>query len=302
VEDLEAAAKDALDRLQGLTARIDQAEERLVTTRQQVDRAGDQLEDDWQALTRQFDAFFQAVDSAQARLREDGEEARQALGAAELAVTGAAEATSSVEEERGGVEALGDQVESRGPAVSEKVEQARAAHQRLSQRAAATEQQLGQALSDARDFLQGEVLTDLQQMQQAVQQRRQALRGAVSECEGDLDTALDGWRHGLDELRVTVDRAFDDVGQQVERMVKEAVSEVAPVQRAALEELSAHAETLAQALSRLADVATQRSAEIGDGVGALEEEAATTAAALDTMQDRLAEVRELLARCSFVSF
>jgi hypothetical protein len=81
-----------------------------------------------------------------------------------------------------------------------------------------------------------------------------------------------------------------------------AIAEVAQAQESTLGELSAHAETLAQVLSRLAEAATQRTAEIGEGVGALEEEAATAAVALDTMQDRLAEVRELLARCSFVSF
>jgi chromosome segregation ATPase len=301
-EELERAAGEALARLTSLGTRVHDAEARLAATREQVERAGAQLEDDWQMLTRQFEAFLRAVDEAETGLGSDGGEAERALSAAAGAIAGAQETAPQVEAAAEEIGAWGGRVEARGLAAAERADDARRACERLTQRAAAVEQQLGEALGDARDFLHGEVLTDLERIEQQVRQRRTTLHAAVGECEGDLDTAFEGWRHGLGEVRVTVDRAFDDVARHALRTVKEALAGLAPAQQAALEDLSRRAEALAQALAQLADAATDRGVELGDGVGALEEEAGTAASALEVMQDRLSEVRELLSRFSFVSF
>ena len=68
MEDLERAVQKAVDELKELDGRLDQTEQRLAGLRQQVDQAGDRLDDDWQALAQQFDSFFQVVDAEKGRL------------------------------------------------------------------------------------------------------------------------------------------------------------------------------------------------------------------------------------------
>jgi chromosome segregation ATPase len=302
MEDLEQAAQKAVDELKELDARLDQTEQRLAGLRQQVDQAGDRLDDDWQALAQQFDSFFQVVEAEKARLLEEAEEARRAVGALEGTVEEAGPAAARViEEGRDGVGSFSDEIEASGPSLAQMVEETRTAYDGLSQRTAAVQQQLAQVLGEARDFLQGELLTGLQEMQTDVRQRSEEVRTAVTSCEGDLDAAFGEWKGGMDELRVTVDGAFEDVGQHVGLMVEEALSEVAQAQGDALEELSGYAETLAEILTRLGEAATQGGTDIAEGVGTLEQEAAETTTGLETMQARLSEVRELLARFTFVS-
>lgn len=302
MEDLEIAAKEVHDRMEDIFTGIDKAEERLGALRQEVGQAGDQLDGDWEALTQQFDSFFQAVEAEKARLENEGQEARQTLTALEGEVDGAEQsATEAIDGGRDGIQAFGAGVESVGPEVTQMAEEARTAYEGLTQRTAAVEQQLATVLGEARDFLQGEALSDLQQMQADVRQRGEEMRAAVGECEGELDTAYGEWNNGLVELRATVDSAFEEVGQHTGQMVEEALSEVAQAQGDALEELSGYAATLAEVLSRLGEAAGERGIEIGASVGATEQDAADTAGALETMQSRLTEVRELLARFTFVS-
>ena len=302
MQDLEAAAQKAVDELKELNGRLDQTEQRLAGLRQQVDQAGDRLEDDWQALAQQFDSFFQVVEAEKARLLEEGEEARQAVSALEGTVEEAGPAaTRVIEEGRDGIGAFSDEVEATGPTVAQMVEEARTAYEGLSQRTAAVEQQLTQVLGEARDFMQGELLTSLQEMQTDARERSEEVRTAVTSCESDLDAAYGEWTGGMDELRGTVDGAFEETGQHVGVMVEEALAEVAQGQADALDELSGYAETLADILTRLGEAATQGGTDIAEGVGALELEATDTTAGLETMQTRLSEVRELLARFTFVS-
>jgi uncharacterized phage infection (PIP) family protein YhgE len=84
-------------------------------------------------------------------------------------------------------------------------------------------------------------------------------------------------------------------------MVEEALSEVAQAQADALEELAGYADTLAEVLTRLGAAATEHGTHIAQGMGAIEQQAAETATGLETMDARLTEVRELLARLTFVS-
>jgi chromosome segregation ATPase len=302
VDDLDAAAGDVLRRVTALDAHVDEAGERLAAVRGQVEQAGRQLEDDWRSLAAQFDSFLEAVEVVEGGLQQGGEQARRALGAAEAAVSGAAPAAAAIDEAREAVAALGEAVQSRGSEVAGIVDEAGAACESLARRAGVLEQRLADAMGEARDVVHDEVLPELEPLPEALRERGEALARAAAECQGDLDGAAEAWRHGLDALRMAVSRAFDDLGGHAGRMVRDTFAELDQVQRAALDELMGHAESLARVLASLAEGANRRVEEIGEGMGALDEEAAATATALEAMQDRLDEVRELLARFSFVSF
>lgn len=302
MEALEIAAQQALDRVKGLTGKVDLARERLQGLRRQVEQAEGALDGDFQALSRQFESFLEVVETEKGRLDEEGALAFQAIGRLESAVEEAGPAASqAVQQETDGVESFGDEVEATGPEIAQRVEEARAAYEGLAQRTGALEQRLAQALGEARDFLQGEVVGGLQQMQEAVRERGAAVRAAVSACEADLEAASGKWSGGLGELRATLERAFAEVGQQAGSMVEKALSEVARAQADALEELAGQAGTLVEVLSRLGGAATGHGTRIAQAVASVEQQAGEAATGLETMDARLTEVRELLARLTFVS-
>src|SRR5262245_21304437 len=192
--DLEGAGEATLNRLKELVEQIEEAHQKFTSLSSNISDVASRVQDHWARLGEQVTSFLEAVGEQQGRLSTEVREAGQALSDLGGAVADAqGEAEGELAGERQGVAAFADQVTADEPTVISLSESVESAFHTLSQQAARVQGQLDETLESARDFLQDQVVGDLQAMQEAIRERGDAVAEALSECEETLRESYDDW-------------------------------------------------------------------------------------------------------------
>jgi uncharacterized phage infection (PIP) family protein YhgE len=303
VATLDDAAEALVVRLQGLDSEIENSEHQLQDCRSRIEAVSHEVEQEWTALGEAVASFLTRVHEQQDRL---GQETQQALHAAadtqQAAAATATEAQSEIAEARGQLDGLAHHAAGLQPIVESLASGAgEAPAHALAQRAAQIEQELTQALDDARDFLSNEVVHGLEQLAHDIRERCQAVRTTLAEqATHALQAAFDEWESKLGELEAYVKtkgflashdhaRAYVDyaaaecgllVGEQLDRlrpMIDGTGSQV--------QELASQVQTSSGLL------AADSGSELVKDVDAGRESAVSAVSALDSVRNSLASLR-----------
>ncbi|HET9317708.1 MAG TPA: hypothetical protein VFQ51_19095, partial [Vicinamibacteria bacterium] len=193
---LEEAAEDLVIKLRGLESEIAESDQKLETLRDRMEAAKRELEEDWTDLA-------QAVQSLLDKVREEGEqldrradETLQAVTDAHNAVgENATNAHGEIGQAAAELDALGQQAtaleQQVEPLVHDGIE---APAQALEARAKELEQELGQLVDEAKDFLIDEVVPAIAQLAEDVRQRCQELHRSLTEDYTEpLQQVFDEW-------------------------------------------------------------------------------------------------------------
>jgi uncharacterized phage infection (PIP) family protein YhgE len=302
--DLEAAADAALAKVKELSGHVDDAREACTGLREEAERLRGEMEADWEAFQQKARTLLDAVPEGRARIDEGAQEALRGLGELSGAVANAgAEGEGLERTEAAQVAALGDGVEGLRPQMASLIEHAETALESLTRQAAAAEEALEEAVSEARAFVEGEAREQLTAMQDSIGAAAAEIgRALAEESTASLDEACSTWEQKLGELEGFVEKAFADTGQHVEDVVTYSLKECAKAHAEALDRLvEALDATLAPAMEALEAAVEQSASEVQGAESGLEIDFDETGRELEAALAALQRVKEVLASYSFVS-
>jgi hypothetical protein len=205
-----------------------------------------------------------------------------------------------VEGAKSEVEALGQDAAARKAQAAELLEGVRTALTSLSEKAGAVEEGLGQRIEEARDLMQDEIVTDLRDLQQAVQQSAQTLQAEMEDMVQEVEEDFGVWSEHLDEVREAVVKSFEQAGPYLAEAVSEAVDTLVTTQAEVLTQVGDATEALQDRLRDLGDAVTQAAGRLDERLQAKHGALGLTETALEQAIAKLQGVREVLASYSFV--
>jgi len=299
--DLEGAAGDTLDKLKELVAHIDRAHQKFGDLREKVDELASTVQRDWIGLQEQVGEFLQAVGEQQGRLSTEVQEAAQATAGLEQAAAQASgEAENRLDAGETQVDAFAEQVTATEPAIGSLAESVEASFKALTDQAASVREQMEKAFGDARDFLQDEVVEGLQELQEDLRERGDAMEEALGECADALRESYQDWNAGLTEVEATVEKAFADAAEHLDKNVDLAFDECLERHLKEVQEFKTEVDALEAAVQELAEAAEACGEVSEEAVGTHEQQMQSTEESLEAVQGKLAEIKTLLASYTFV--
>jgi hypothetical protein len=303
VADLDTAAADLVVQLQGLEAQITRAQHELAELEEQLSTVASHVDADWASLEERVQALLAKVHEEKGKVDEEGQAAVQSLTeVSTTAHTAQGEAHPAMQQASSDVSGFSDHVASIEPQVESMVETVSSAAHALAERAQAAETNLEEALTEAREFLQDQVLSDLHHMQEEIKERSEHLRSVITEEETRLDQAYADWTEKLTEVEGLVEQAFADAHDHARDVVNYSVEECSHGEQGEAERLATLLSTLEGLLEHLHSEAEECTTDIGEeGKNALDQGLSTTKAEITSALAALARVKELLAKFSFVS-
>jgi len=207
VATLDDAAEALVVKLRGLDSEIEESEHQLQDCRTRIDTSSHEVDQEWTVLGEAVSAFMAKLHEEQDRLGQETQQALHATADAQQAVSSTAgETHSEIAQARGQLDGLAHHATALQPNLESLASEAgEAPAHALSQRAAQIEQELTQALEEARDFLGNTVAHGLEQLAHDVRERCQAVRTALAEeAAHQLQAAFDQWEAKVGELETYV--------------------------------------------------------------------------------------------------
>jgi hypothetical protein len=302
VADLEAAADVALVKIKDLSAHVDKAEAAFTAVEERLDDVRTQFATDWAALDEKTRVLLELARAQAAGIAEEGEEARQGLtGLEESLARAASEWDDAIERSGSETSTFTAHVSEKEPVISQARHETEAASRSLAERAAAIEAQLQQAVTEARDLLEGDVAGELKEMRDAVRQRASALGSVLAgECGAILDEAFASWEQQVAQVEEVIDQEFASARQHAADVVEFALKECRQGHEDAWAEIGVLVASLDALLQGLGEAVRARTGEVGERWRASEQALADAAAAVECMRSALTQELEMLARYEFV--
>lgn len=301
---LEEAAQELVDKLEQLDGECTAAQEAIAAHLEDLSQLDGNVARDWDELTAAVTAFLQAAQEQAGLLAEDGNEAGNELGALRGEVEAAQE---QAEAELGGsrdqINALGEHLRALEPAIETLVASGgEAPFGAVRDLAMDVRQQLEQALTEARDFLQ-EVAADLGTVAQGVEERSEALRAHVAEeCSAQLQAGFDAWQSHVDELEELVRAKLEELPENAREVVEYAMTECVAGHEEELDQVVGMMPTVEQAIAELRATIEETTTDIGEeALGALDDRMNNLSQSLARTTQALDNVRETLASYTFVT-
>ena len=298
---LEDAAEELVVRLRGLDSEIEESEGKLEDLRDQVDKAAEEVEQEWSQLREAVSSLLEMAREQGEQLGEQARETGQALVDARSAVgEEGAESRQELGEGRAHLDALGQHAAGLEPGVESLATEAGEAPARsLAERARELEQELNRLMEEARTFLQDEVAgaaTEIaDEIRQICQTLHQSLAEAITEAFQD---AYQQWESAVDELesyvitqgydashdhaRAVVEYAVEECDQACNRRIDE-VREIVGVMLGQLKELAAEVEHSAER------VVEKTGAALLEELNGTHKSATAAVAALDRVKQELTQ-------------
>jgi DNA repair exonuclease SbcCD ATPase subunit len=300
--DFDVAADTALMKIGEFSGHVEKAQAAFAAFEEQLDRLRAQVDADWAALGEAVSSYLEKAGAQGTRLGQEHQEAEAALGELRQAVDSAqAEGQTELSGAKAHVAALGEQVEGTRPQVDTLAEQAEGAARGLAERASAIQDALDEALSQAREFLEVQVVGQFKEMSEEIERRAEALQTALAdECETALEQAQEDLESKLDEVDQLADGAFGDARRHVEEVLDFSISESVKSHEQVLGELAGLAGELETAVEALSQATAQRKSEVEQGQGSREDARTDTDGRLNEMIGALNGVKDLLASFTFV--
>jgi chromosome segregation ATPase len=302
VADLDAAAADLVVQLKDLDSQIQHAQHQLAELDHRLADTAGHLDTEWAGLEERFGSVLAKVHHEKEALGEQGQAAAHALGELASGLHDArADQDAAMQQASHGLGALAEHVASVEPQVQSLLESVTAAAHQLHERAQAAEAALEQALGQARDLLQEELVNELQHLRQEIHDRGLSLRGHIFDEQTRLDEAFADWGQRMDELEAVLEQAFADAHTHAEQVVTFSLGECDHARQDTGEQLSQMLTTLEGVLHALQQEAEECTTDVGEegrhaleqGLDAIHGEAASAVSALR-------RVKEVLTKYSFV--
>lgn len=301
--DLEAAADAALAKVKELEGEIAEAEEAISALKEEMARLGQRTGEDAAAVDAKARALLDRLHQVTERLGQDGQEAASALSELEAAAESARpECEQAIGEGRAQVAAFGEQLEAARPQAEAMVQQGQAALDALEQYAAQIGESVQQALADAREFVEGQVVTGLQAMKDDVEREAEdAARSIGEDLPSSISESYDHWAAKVGELQSFIEEFFGDAQQQVDEGVSRCLEECTRAQMEALEAVVEHVNgSLVPGVEQLQSTVRQEAGVMDSSCSALEAALDKTGGALQSAIAALEGVKENLASYTFV--
>ena len=301
---LEDATTQLHGRLKGLDSEIEESRHAMEELRGRVEDAMGEVEREWDQLAEAAASFLDAIGREQEQLVADVQELlRAAAGAGNAVREDGQEAQSELAGARATLDAHARRAAEIEPAVEAlAVDEAEAPSQSFVQRARQAEQELDDALSEARDFLRDDVAKAMEQMAATARDRGHELRAWMAETAGAaLQSAFDGWEAGMAALeRYVAQEGFLVSHPHARAVVEWSMHEcrgALDAQVASLGALVAEAgvplEELSGELERVSEELAGIGLEMAGELGGAGQDLSAAQAALDA-------VRGVLSRYTFV--
>lgn len=301
--DLDSAADAALARLKEMAGHIEEAQEACASLREEVERAGQALDDDWEALEEKARALMERVPAESERVSQAAQAASAGLGEVAGVVEAAGtEAEQGLEAARATLAAEGESVEGLRPQLAAMLEQAQSALAALQEQAEQASTSVEEAVADAREFLESEVPGHLGELQEQVRSRGEEVRQTLAdECAASLDEAFASWQSAIEAVEAKVEQAFADARQHAEDVVTYSLKECRQAHEEELDEIVQLLDaTLGPALEKLEGAIEQRGGEVDQSHSTLETQLEETGRGLESAIAALQRVKALLASYTFV--
>jgi ElaB/YqjD/DUF883 family membrane-anchored ribosome-binding protein len=305
VATLEDAAEELVIKLRGLESEIAESDQKLETLRERMEAARRDLEEDWTDLTEAVQSLLDKAREEGEQLDRQGDETLQAVTDAHNAVgENATNAHDEIGEAAAELDALGQQATAHEQAIEPLVQDGiEAPAQALEDRAKELEQELGQLVDEAKEFLVDEVVPALEQLADDVRERCQELHRSLTEDHPEsLQQVFDEWSGRVDQAESYVrEQAYDASHQHALDVVAYAMGECETVSRQRLQELTQVVGLLEGQLQQFATAMGQAGKELTDQSGTrLLRELEEAKEAADRAVRGLDHVRQELAARSFM--
>ena len=301
---LEDAAQDLVDTLDALDEECQAAQKAFADHQEDLSELDGQIASDWNALTEEVTAFLEGVAEQAGLLAQDGNEAANELGAlrgeTEAAQAGAeAEIAGSRDE----LAALAEHLRSLEPSIDAIVASgAEAPFTALRELADDVREQLEQAITEAREFLE-EVAREVEATAQAVEERSEELRAHIAEeCTATLQTAYDTWEGHVEELETLVKDKFEELPENAREVVEYAMTECVRHHGEEFDQVLGLVPDIERTIEELKDTIDETATDLGEeGFGALDRGLGGLGESLTRTTEALDRVKALLASYTFVS-
>jgi hypothetical protein len=305
VATLEDAAEELVSKLKELDHEVEEGAQAISSLGGKLDTATGKIEEEWKALGERVTAFLEKVNEQAERVNTDVNESGQALAELQNGIgSDRSEAGAAVEGARGEVSGLEEHVRAQqAPLEAMIAEQVEAPLEQLAGQAEKVKDSLEQVLSDAREFLENEVVGALTDMGDQIREKVDEVReGPIQECADALEGAYEKWQTALAHMEETVvERSYAAAPDHAQEVIDYALGECKKAYEEGLDDLTGVAEVVEGALdelqqeaSRRADALRQEGQEaLSSGHGELTQALTEAAGALDA-------VKQLLASFTFV--
>jgi len=304
VATLESAAEGLVEKLKSFDQEVEEAGQSFSSLEEQVRQALAQFGEDWSALIDDVQDYLERVQETRSKLAEAGQEATDAVAETQESVAESqGEASTEIADTRSQVSGFAEQVKALRPETDELLAQGlEAAAKSLAEQAQEVESDLEKALAETTDFLENDVISGLQETEEAVRERAQSAKEALEERAQDLQDAYDEWERRLVELEDLVgEQGFKAAQDHVQEVVEYAFQECAEGHQAEIADLAEVVDLLEGTLGELVSEVEARAERIDDdGREPIEDRTGDTLDVLSTARETLDKVRDLLASFTFV--
>ncbi len=299
---LQNAAVKALDETNALLTAIQAAERDLLAAKSTVDGQRQGFDASWQPL---LEAAYDLLEKSRRLHGQMVDESRQRLS--ELAELRSRADAAHVEMERGiartqgGLERFTARAWDLEPELRAAVERASEKGESLRLRAAKLQRRLRDATREAAGCLNGEVATDIEQLQKDVERRVQLFEEYVAEeCVPKLRDRAVALQSRLGALPGSLQGRLGDLGDKVQGRARETAAECLERNRKVLDRIARLGESAASSMERLGRAAAGGTTGIGESRNAVESGIEGTRAGLQKAIRSLDGVLKLLRTYTFI--
>jgi chromosome segregation ATPase len=304
VATFETAAEDLAKKIATLEDILERSDTRFEELRKELSTLGEGVEQDYEALIQQAQAFFAKLQEEREALAREVGEAGQKVSEAETQVgQSRGEAESALAGAKGSLEALTANLGALSPQVETLVAQgAETPSQGLGQMAGQVETTMQQALDGAKEHLQSEVTDELEQMRKDLDQAVEDLQTAATEAGAQVDRAYaDFASHLVEATELVGEQCFEAAGKHVKEVVQYAVEECGKLHEEEIRLVGDMANDLTRLLEGFkTELDTERDRIRNEGQEPLQTDMGELTTAVGAAQTALDQVKALLASYTFV--
>ena len=226
--DLESVGRDALELINKTLPRFDQCDETFKKSKERIEKAVEELKQKWEAAKKDAEEFLTTIEDEQKNNEEEHNSTKSALDDLKKKVLdGKKDVEEDLEDGRSEVEEYGETNKNLESPIETLMKMVCQAAESLQNRAESIEQQLNSVCSDAASFLEGEIDSALNDIEENQTRRHNELGDWITQTATPDMTARKGdFATKLTDFETEMDSKFNETSEKASTESKSILDNV----------------------------------------------------------------------------
>ena len=300
--DLQEAARKTLDEADDLVEMFDSADKQLGDAEDRLEKVEQRFEAQWEPLEKAGRELLADVLKLKDTLDEEAKRQIAELVGLKSRVTWAKEHGSEViEATHGEITSFTERAKELDPELEEALNQVEEVGQLLRDRAKEVEAKLQEATQEVAALMNGEILSDVHEMQSEFEERVATLKSYVTgESLPQIKEKAEALEHKLEEFKSNLQQKLEDLGERAEAEARENLEKCLEKHREVFDQFSKVGDNAKQILQKLSKAIEDGGEAIGVGKEALEAGVKGTSVGLQAAIGTLDELMSMFKKFSFI--